>query len=199
VEDTVDPTEYQKQVMYGAILGDGRLERPKQGNSRLQIRHSIRQEPYVVYKHEILKPLSLNLLSYTYFDSRTGRKYKQVGFNTVRHNYFTKLYHQFYRGGVKRIPEQLLSEMNEAALAILLGDDGTYDSSSNTVKISVDRYTYEDRELLSHWLKTSFKIDASVQKDRIYILRSSFPTLIRIVSNHLPRSMHYKLGLRPPP
>jgi hypothetical protein len=103
------------------------------------------------------------------------------------------------RGGVKRIPEQLLSEMNEAALAILLGDDGTYDSSSNTVKISVDRYTYEDRELLRHWLKTSFKIDASVQKDRIYILRSSFPTLIRIVSNHLPRFMHYKLGLRPPP
>jgi hypothetical protein len=96
VEDTVDPTEYQKQVMYGAILGDGRLERPKQGNSRLQIRHSIGQEPYVVYKHEILKPLSLNLLSHTYFDSRTGRKYKQVGFNTVRHNYFTKLYHQFY-------------------------------------------------------------------------------------------------------
>ena len=183
MEDTVDPTEYQKQVTYGAILGDGRLERPKQGNSRLQIRHSIRQEPYVVYKHEILKPLSLN----------------QVGFNTVRHNYFTKLYHQFYRGGVKRIPEQLLSEMNEVALAILLGDDGTYDSSSNTVKISVDRYTYEDRELLRHWLKTSFKIDASVQKDRIYILRSSFLTLIRIVSNHLPRFMHYKLGLRPPP
>ncbi len=43
MEDTVDPTEYQKQVIYGAILGDGRLERPKQGNSRLQIRHSIRQ------------------------------------------------------------------------------------------------------------------------------------------------------------
>jgi hypothetical protein len=94
---------------------------------------------------------------------------------------------------------QALSEMNEVALAILLGDDGTYDSSSNTVKISVDRYTYEDRELLRHWLKTSFKINASVQKDRIYILKSSFPTLIRIVSNHLPRFMHYKLGLRPPP
>jgi DNA-binding transcriptional regulator WhiA len=45
MEDTVDPTEYQRQVIYGAILGDGRLERPKQGNSRLQIRHSIRQEP----------------------------------------------------------------------------------------------------------------------------------------------------------
>jgi hypothetical protein len=67
------------------------------------------------------------------------------------------------------------------------------DSSSNTVKISVDRYTYEDRELLRHWLKTSFKIDASVQKDRIYILRSSFPTLIRIVSNHLPRFMQRQL------
>jgi hypothetical protein len=92
MEDTVDPTEYQKQVIYGAILGDGRLERPKQGNSRMQIRHSIRQEPYVVYKHEILKPLSLNLLSYTYFDSRTGRKYKQVGFNTVRHRSPTKAF-----------------------------------------------------------------------------------------------------------
>jgi hypothetical protein len=134
MEDSVDPTEYQKQVMYGAILGDGRLERPKQGNSRLQIRHGMRQEPYVVYKHEILKPLSLNLLSYTYFDYRTGRHYKQVGFNTVRDHYFTKLYHQFHREGVKRIPEQFLSEMNEVARAILLGDDGTYDSNSNTVK-----------------------------------------------------------------
>jgi hypothetical protein len=199
MEDAVDPTEYQKQVIFGAILGDGRLERPKQGNSRLQIRHSIRQEPYVVYKHEILKPLSLNLLSYTYFDSRTGRNYKQVGFNTIRDYYFTKLYHQFYREGVKRVPEQFITEMNEVALAILVGDDGTYDPSSKTVKISVDRYTHEDRELLRHWLKTNFKIDASVQKDRVYILRSSFPKLIRIVSNHLPRFMHYKLGLGPPP
>jgi hypothetical protein len=199
MEDAVDPTEYQKQVIFGAILGDGRLERPKQGNSRLQIRHSIRQEPYVVYKHEILKPLSLNLLSYTYFDSRTGRNYKQVGFNTVRDYYFTKLYHQFYREGVKMIPEQFITEMNEVALAILVGDDGTYDPNSKTVKISVDRYTHEDRELLRHWLKTNFKIDASVQKDRVYILRSSFPKLIRIVSNHLPRFMHYKLGLGPPP
>jgi hypothetical protein len=199
MEDAVDPTEYQKQVIFGAILGDGRLERPKQGNSRLQIRHSIRQEPYVVYKHEILKPLSLNLLSYTYFDSRTGRNYKQVGFNTVRDYYFTKLYHQFYREGVKMIPEQFITEMNEVALAILVGDDGTYDPNSKTVKISVDRYTHEERELLRHWLKTNFKIDASVQKDRVYILRSSFPKLIRIVSNHLPRFMHYKLGLGPPP
>jgi hypothetical protein len=105
VEDTVDPTEYQKQVMYGAILGDGRLERPKQGNSRLQIRHSIRQEPYVVYKHEILKPLSLNLLSYTYFDSRTGRKYKQEKFALIR-----EFLEEYYKQKEKELYEVSLIE-----------------------------------------------------------------------------------------
>ncbi len=171
----------------------------KQGNSRLQIRHGIRQKLYVAYKHEILKPLSLRLISHTYYDYRKGRHYRQVGFNTVRDYYFTKLYHQFYREGVKRIPAHFLSEMDEVALAILLGDDGTYDSKSKTVKISVDRYTHEDRELLRHWLKNNFMIDASIQKNRIYVLRSSFPKLVRIVSDHLPKIMLYKLGLDLPP
>ena len=192
-------TDYRKQVIFGAILGDGRLECPKPGNSRLQIRHSVAQKPYVEYKHEILKPLSLCLISYTYFDYRTGKRYRQIGFNMVRDYFFTKLYSLFYREGKKSIPIQLLSEMNEVALAIFLGDDGTYDTNSKTVKISVDMYTHEDRELLRHWFKTNFAIEASIQKDRIYVLRDSFPKLVKLVSDYLPGFMLYKLGLDLPP
>jgi hypothetical protein len=46
MEDTVDPTEYQKQVIYGAILGDGRLERPKRATlgCRFKIDASVQKD-----------------------------------------------------------------------------------------------------------------------------------------------------------
>ena len=51
-------TNLQFEVIVGTLLGDGRLDKPSNGNARLQVRHSIKQLEYVVFKRELLGSLS---------------------------------------------------------------------------------------------------------------------------------------------
>jgi hypothetical protein len=94
------------------------------------------------------------------------------------------------------VPADLSEIANEIALAIFIGDDGTYDSSSKTIKISVDAYDLSNRRNISNWL-SEMNIENTIEKDRIYILRRSLPRLVRLVYEYLPPSMHYKLGIKP--
>ena len=191
----INLTEHQVQVILGTLLGDGKLDKPIKGNSRLQIRHSIKQLDYVEFKRKILSPISGELLFYKYKDVRTGKEYIQVGFNTKRSPYFTMLYKVFYKEGRKRIPKEVIMKLDERALAIFIGDDGTFDKSSKTIKISVDGYSHKDRRLIQMWLKERFNIRSTIQKDRIYILRDDYPKLVKLIIKYLPKSLHYKLGL----
>gem|GEM_PF-1696566 len=190
--------ELQLQVAIGCILGDGRLDAIGPGNSRLLVRHSIKQYEYLAFKHSMLKPYSLGIFCIEWVDRRTGKLYRAAGFNTVRHRVFTELYHAFYPKGRKVVPRNLSEIAGEVALAILIGDDGTYDQSSRTVKISVDAYDLESRKRIRDWL-LDMGIESTIEKDRIYILRRSLPQLVRLTSRYLPPSMLYKLGIDSPP
>lgn len=184
----------QLQIIYGSLLGDGCLDRPKPGNSRLIQRHSERDEHYARFKHAALRPLSLGLFKHVYLDRRTGKTYSQIGFNTVRDRFFTELYWLFYRNNVKHVPEIILAQLNEVALAVFVGDDGTFDRSSSTVKISVDRYDMRDRQLIRRWLAERFGIEATIQKDRIYILRRSYQQLINTMPENVLPYISRRLG-----
>ena len=48
----------------------------------------------------------------------------QVGFNTVRSPILTHLYYKFYRNDRKTVPESILLNAREQALAIFIGNDG---------------------------------------------------------------------------
>jgi len=186
--------DYRLQVIIGCVLGDGRLDRPGPGNSRLLVRHSIKQLDYAIYKYNVLKPYSLKLFEVSWIDKRTKRLYSAVGFNTRRDELFTRLYKLFHPGGRKIVPDNIDEIANEVALAIFVGDDGTWDPSAKTVKISVDSYDYRSRVNIVKWLR-SLEIEATIEKDRVYILRRSTPYLVELVRKHLPPTMHYKLGL----
>jgi len=80
-------------------------------------------------------------------------------------------------------------------LAIFIADDGKYDTSARTIKISVDNYSYKDRFIIKEWLKLKFNINSTIEKDRIYIVREDYPKLVRVVLKYFPHSMRYKLGL----
>lgn len=188
---------YLFQVILGCILGDGRLDKPEAGNSRLLVRHSIKQLDYVIYKHSLLKPYSLRLFVVEWFDKRTGKEYKAVGFNTKRDKLFTELYRVFYPKNRKVIPDNISELANEIALAIFIGDDGTWDPTARTVKISVDSYDNDSRINIKKWLD-NLGIEATIEKDRIYILRRAYPHFIKLIRSYLPPTMHYKLGLTSP-
>ena len=189
--------EAQEQVIIGCVLGDGRLDKPLHGNSRLLVRHSIKQYMYLLHKHGVLAPYSLSIFVYDIIDKRSGRTYRAAGFNTIRSSYFTYLYRLCYPNDTKTVPHDLVEIANEIALAIFIGDDGTYDINSKTVKISVDAYSYESRIVIKRWLSERFGLEVTIEKDRIYVLRRSMPRLADLVKDYLPPSMHYKLGVTP--
>ncbi len=147
-----------------------------------------------MFKYAALANIATKLLIYKYKDRRTGKTYTQIGFNTVRHSYFTLLAKLFYKNKKKIVPKNILMNTNIVTLAIFIADDGTYDPSSKTIKISVDNYSYKDRLIIKHWLRKKFNIDSSIEKDRIYILRKDYPKLVHLVSKYFPYSMRYKLG-----
>ena len=181
-------------IIYGCILGDAKLEKPYPGNSRMHIRHSASQFEYLKYKHELLKPYSLGIFEIRSFDKRYGKTYHAYGFNTIRDRIFTELYHLFYPNGVKIVPKELINVGDEWTLAMFIGDDGTFDANSKTIKISVDAYDMESRKVIVKWLHTRFGIEATIEKDRIYILKRFMPKVISLVKDLLPESLHYKLG-----
>ena len=184
----------QHEIIIGTLLGDGRLDISKHGNARLQVRHSIKQAEYVEFKRAALNNIVASNILYKYYDNRTKKEYIQIGFNTQRHRYFTILANLFYKDRRKVIPENILRDAGEIALAIFIADDGTYDSNSKTIKISVDNYSYEDKVKLRKWLKQKFNIDSSIEKDRIYIYRRNYYKLLNLVLKFTPLSMRYKLA-----
>lgn len=112
----------------------------------------------------------------------------------MRDRFFTELYWLFYRNNEKHVPEIILTQLNKVALAVFVGDDGTFDRSSGTVKISVDRHDMQDRQLTRRWLAERFGIEATIQKDRIYILRRSYKQLINTMPENVLPYLSRRLG-----
>jgi len=49
-------SDFQKQIIIGCLLGDGRLEcRSKNRTARLRIHHGEKQKDYVFWKYDIFK------------------------------------------------------------------------------------------------------------------------------------------------
>ena len=54
-------TKRQEEILTGILLGDGFLENRGTANSRLQIRHSLKQRDYVNWLYDELVNLSIHI------------------------------------------------------------------------------------------------------------------------------------------
>jgi hypothetical protein len=74
--------EYIKQIIFGSLLGDGKLElSPKGLNARFGFIQSIIHEKYFLFLFSIIKLYCLsNYRTYSYKDPRTGNIYITLSF-----------------------------------------------------------------------------------------------------------------------
>jgi len=109
----------QRAVVLGSVLGDGSLiPNWSRTNYRLRIRHSIKQQEYLLWKYRILKDWVLSV-------PKLYAKTKSLSFTTISHPELTAIAKIFYRKNRKVVPKEIASFLQDPlALAIWFMDDG---------------------------------------------------------------------------
>jgi len=188
--------EYQKAIIVGTVLGDACLHNNwSKTNSRLQIRHSLAQKEYVLWKYEVLKSLVLTK------PQHYGRT-NSVWFRTISHPELTKLQQIFYRNKKKIIPEnieQFLS--NPLTMAVWFMDDGNAFRRGDCVygyHLNTQSFSTRENKRLQKALASVWNIETSIQQNngypRLYIGAQGRERFVDIVYPFLLPSLEYKIG-----
>lgn len=172
------------EVIIGCLIGDGSLV--KSGKEyRLHVNHTVRHEDYVNWKYQLLQRMCLSSPMYIPITS-------SIRLSTVGHSYLTKVRDQWYRHGIKHIPNSF--SLTPLMLAIWFMDDGCKHGKS--VDFSV--HSFSDRSISK--LRSSlrkFGIFTTVNFDgkghRIYVRRKSYDSFKELVKPYVVTCMAYKL------
>lgn len=191
-------SSFQREILIGLILGDGHLETQNNGRTfRLKVEHSITQKDYTDWLHEQFKDFCE---SGVYTKEKNNKKY--VGFRTVSTGLLRFYAKQFYRDGIKMIPDKIDRFLSKVSLAIWYLDDGSRKSlNHNTYNIHSLGYTKEDLEKLQQTLMKNFEIKSTLHKQkithwRIYIPNESTEKFTDIILPYVLKfdSMRHKIG-----
>ncbi len=186
-------TPAQWQVVYGSVLGDGSLGKPKTGNNyHLTLAHSVNQLEYLRWKHDLLAPLASEPRAHRRFDTRFNRTYETWRFHTPSIVGFTDLHRECYTDGIKHLPVSLLERCGPLAVAVWFMDDGTV--SSGTPQFATVCFPRSDVEAACEWFARQWGISAHPSKDnRLTIEGVSRTTFRDLIAPLMPASMAYKI------
>lgn len=190
------PSDFQRSVLIGTLLGDGHLRKNKDCyNVSGAINHSDQQELYSKYKYELLKELC-NSEAKMYIgktpDKRNGNIYKTWNIYFRSNEYLNWYYENLYINNQKRITKEILQYFDEISLSFLFMDDG-YKANSGGYYISTMCFPKEDILLLSNKL-LEWGIKSKIDKtNRLYISAKSRNIFNDLVSKYVIQSMKYKL------
>lgn len=189
----IKKTEELNQLLLGTLLGDGNLELDKKANAknaRLRFGHSINQLEYVNEKIRLSKPL---------WNANIRLSSDKVEISSISHPLLTEYYNLFYNNGVKILPN---IDLEPLGLAILFMDDGSRESKTNALYISLCNFTEDENKKFIRFLKTKFGINCSIHFKgspekkymAIYIQANSRETFKDLIRPYLIPSMLYKIG-----
>ena len=180
-------TKRQEEILFGKILGDGFLENRGTANSRLQIRHSLRQRDYVDW---IYKELSNFVLA---MPRKIGNAYF---FRTRSLPIFTKWRNRFYKNGIKIVPKDI--SLSTLSLAVWFMDDGYCNKKAAyfcTHSFNSQDLNHLQRLLSKYSLESGLILDRGHYKIRLRV--KSTPKFIELVKPYLHPSLLYKIGIAP--
>ncbi|MDO8594318.1 MAG: LAGLIDADG endonuclease [bacterium] len=187
-------TQFQRSVIIGTLLGDGYLRIfPKRKDALLEINHSYTQKEYVDWKYSVLRNVCTS-----------APKMRKGNGSRIAYRFYSKqlaelteLYEQFYRGGKKIIPENLV--IDPIILSVWFMDDGSRCRDCD-VYLNTQQFSIEDQKKLIYAL-SEVGLEANLNKDKIYyrlrFLKSSLPKLRALLKGIVISSMQYKLSYNP--
>ena len=171
-------TKGQRLLILGCLLGDGHMR--KKTNALLEIIHGARQRAYVDWKYERLKDLTLSPPKLKVTKTRIAYR-----FTTRSLPELTRIHDEFYRDGVKTIPEHL--GIHPLTLAVWLMDDGS--RSRNDVYINTQGFSLKDQKKLVRILRDQLGIKVTINRDKQYrrlrIAKESNPRVAELVAPYV--------------
>lgn len=142
-------SEYQKDILYGAMLGDGCLYKSKHGVNA-QFTYTSKSKQHVEFVCEIFKNMSYKegIKYVTYYDKRTNKSYERYTFRTVSNPTFQHERDKWYLDEKKIIPNDLI--LTPTICLIWYIGDGCILHSKNTqyIKLATQCFTKEDQEAI---------------------------------------------------
>ena len=143
----VQLSNVQKNILYGAMLGDGCLSIHKNGKNA-QFCYLSKSEQHVNYISNFFEDYISNegVKTNTYFDKRTRKEYNRTYFKTFANPIFTCEYQKWYRAGKKHIPNNL--SLNPAiCLVWYIGDGGIcHLKRTECIKLATQCFSKEEQE-----------------------------------------------------
>ena len=140
-------TQMQRQVLEGALLGDGSLVIGKNGKNA-SFYYSSKSYQHVEFISSLLKDYDESLgkiTEYSYLDKRTNKVYTRYSIRSRVHKEFTELYYKWYKDK-KTLPKDLILTPY-SILIWYIGDGGLINSNrSQSIKLSTQCFNKEEQE-----------------------------------------------------
>lgn len=202
-----DTLEKLKPFLYGKLLGDAFLSKPKNitHNSRLEIVHSIKQKDYVEHCFNRIHNFCNKPFSRTQKLIYKGEinVYRNYGFKTKAYPVFTELRKNWYIDK-KVLPVDLEQYFTLETLAYWYMDDGyIHCKRTNTaIVFCCESFIESDIDRLINILKSKFNIDSYKDKRnnsfRIRIgKKDQVETFKNLINPFIIDSMKYKIRDNP--
>lgn len=191
------------EIINGSLLGDGHMSKYEiidskiARNSKMCIKHSIKQEDYVLYKKFLFENNGYKVYT-RYRQSKSCIEGRKVVSNTIEiitesNENFNAIRKLWYPENVKIIPTNLV--LTPLTLAIWFMDDGSKHSSG--YYLHTQGFTLDDIFLLKLKLKENLGILSSIHKSRqlynLYIPANSSVLFTKTVLPYMTDSMLYKI------
>lgn len=187
------------QIMCGGLLGDASAL--MSANHAIWCSaHSVKVADYTYWLADhISRWVSKVIVVKHRYSERVPVASDTLRVQTITHPEFLRLRNLFYPGGVKHVPDGILSGLDERALAVLLMDDGSYNKSNRNVQLSCECFPIDEQEMLREWfagfgLKTSSVRCSTGVGRRVNFSATSMNRLRELVLPHFAPCMYYKLG-----
>jgi DNA-directed RNA polymerase subunit beta' len=163
------PSQLQRELLVGSLLGDGCLTKSHHQFPTFQERHCEAQKEYLAMKAGMLAD----------FGQRDVRDYNAgtEGFNvgqgmcewgTFAQPAFEEFYDGFYREGSKHVPGNIKDLLTSFVLAVWFMDDGSFSACERTraVRLATGNFDETDRNLLIEAIDAKFGVRFYETKSR---------------------------------
>lgn len=138
-------TPLEQEVVEGAMLGDGHLEKHKNGISAC-LRYCSKSKQHIEYINNYMVKYSSGIKYQEYCDKRTNKIYTKYSMRTKSNQGFTQLYDKWYINQVKHIPNNLI--LTPLICLIWYIGDGSLNNNKNSqlIKLSTHCFLKEEQE-----------------------------------------------------
>ena len=172
----------QQSIITGSLLGDGSIDKPRYGNSAFVKSQCVAHLDYLKWHSEQFG--SMSCLIKTYPNVAKGKVYYKSVFRVKTHPFFSHLRQEWYPGGKKIIPRNII--LDPLAVAIWYFDDGSNVVSARQISLATYCFPKGDVQFLSDEMFKHFGIECSVNNKNVLTVHAeSYKTMVDLVRPYM--------------